>query len=169
MMFYDLPRVCTTWLLIAASRAQVPQTQVIETLRQVPALEYQEVVKQALLGSFGRRGMDFGRGDKDETCGVLKTLLNHDLNYRKCRTCDDDVCVWAFTTMCKLPRIPPWNRCFSLKMYQEENISRKWCTFSCHSVMSFLGLQVCILPRWILLCAPFTNTKTGAFGMLISS
>ena len=79
------------------------------------------------------------------------------------------MCVWAFTTMCKLPRIPPWNRCFSLKMYQEENISRKWCTFSCHSVMSFLGLQVCILPHWILLCAPFTNTKTGAFGMLISS
>lgn len=35
-------------ILTAASRAQVPQTQVIETLRQVPALEYQEVVKQAL-------------------------------------------------------------------------------------------------------------------------
>ena len=105
------------------------------------------MVKQALLGSFGRRG-----GDKDETCGVLKTLLNHDLNYRKCRTCDDDVCVGVYNyVMCKLPRIPPWNRCFSLKMYQEENIR---CTFSCHSVMSFLGLQV---------------TKTGAFGMLISS
>lgn len=70
-------------ILIAASRAQVPQTQVIETLRQVPALEYQEVVKQALLGPFGRRaGMDFGRADKDATCGVLKTLLNHDLKYR---------------------------------------------------------------------------------------
>ena len=54
------------------------------------------MVKQALLGSFGRRGMDFGRGDKDETCGVLKTLLNHDLNYRKCRTCDDDVCVGVY-------------------------------------------------------------------------
>ena len=41
------------WCLTQPSPVvEVPQTQVIETLRQVPSLEYEEVVKQA--GNLGR-------------------------------------------------------------------------------------------------------------------
>ena len=130
-------------ILIAASRAQVPQTQVIETLRQVPALEYQEVVKQALWDLLVGEGDGFWQRRQRWDLWSFKALLNHDLKYRKCRMwwwwwwwwwwCG---CVggFVFTTMCKLPRIPPWKRCFSLKMYQEEQLNRKWFIYSRHSV-----------------------------------
>ena len=143
VMFYDLPRVHATWL------RSLSQLRGHRYHRHRSSRPYDRFLPWNIRRWWNRRfgtfwsaeGMDFGRGDNDATCGVLRHFmapLNHDLKYRKCRMwwwwwwrrrrrrrrwwwwwC---ACVggFVFTTMCKLPRIPPWETVFF-----PQNVSRR--------------------------------------------